>query len=72
MSNTNSLIFTIDSLQSELHRLEQHTRLRMVTFDWNTASAFDRLSLSAQLDRAQDLRDEIDGMIRLLHERKEN
>jgi len=66
MSNTNSLVFTIDSLRSELHRLEQHTRLRMVTFDWNTASAFDRLSLTAQLDRAQDLRDEIDGMIRLL------
>ena len=38
----------------------------MAAFDWDTASAFDRLSLTAQLDRAQDLRDEIDGMIRLL------
>ncbi len=72
MTNTNNLIFTIHNLQSQMHRLEQHTRLRIVTFDWDTASAFDRLSLTAQLDRAQDLRDEIDGLIRLLHERKEN
>lgn len=67
---SNSLVFVIHNRQSELHRLEQHTRLRMVTFDWDTASAFDRLSLAAQLDRAQDLRDEIDGLIRTLHEQK--
>ena len=67
MSNTNNLIFAIDSLQSELLSLEQHTRLRMATIDWDTATTEDRLSLTAQLDLAQDLRDEIDGLIRLLH-----
>lgn len=65
---SNSLVFVIHNRQRELHRLEQLMRLRMLTFDWDTATTEDRLSLAAQSDLAQDLRDEIDGLIRLLNE----
>ncbi len=69
---TNSLVLSILSLQGQLHRLEQHTRLRMVTVDWDTATTEDRMYLNAQLDHARVLRNDLDRMIRLFNQHKEN